>query len=324
MLGVAVVAVLCLTFSRTHARHERALHYYAHHRDWNQVLALAGRMRGRHRFTRSGVFDINRALAHQGRLGSKLCAFPQDDLNTLFMTFEDMPGRVLHTKSLELYLDLGYLNAAEKNAYELLDHEGPSPHVLEALVRVHLAKGEYESARVAFRALQKCVGCREYVRRWKPIIADPARAEADPLIQSWRRVRPARDSTSIGLTPAALQNLLEDVPDHRLAFEYLMACHLLKNERAELRSRLPLLKPLGYTQLPRHYAEALLVDSLMTGKPVDSQGWTIDPDLQRQFSDIRSIVTASGGNDQVVYETLVPKYGDTYMFYSMFGLCGLK
>ncbi|MEN6428257.1 MAG: DUF6057 family protein [Phycisphaerales bacterium] len=324
MLAVAVTAVLCLTFTRTHARFERALHYHAQRRDWNQVLALAGRMRGKHRFTRSGVFDINRALAHQGRLGSELCAFPQNDINTLFMSFDNMPGRVIHAKLIELYLDLGCLNAAEKNAYELLAQEGPSPHVLEALVRIHLAKDQYEPARVAFQALRKCVGCREYVRRWQPIMADPALAETDPLIQSWRRARLTRDDTSIALSPATIETLLGTIPDHRLAFEYLMACHLLRNERVQLIGRLSLLKPLGYTQLPRHYAEALLVHSLMTGTPVDAQGWTIDPDLQRQFWEIRNVVTESRGDDRMVYETLVPKYGGTYMFYSMFNLCGLK
>jgi len=324
MLGVVTVAALCLISSRTPARHERALHYYAQRRDWNQVLALAGRMRGRHRFTRSGVFDINRALAHQGRLGSELFAFPQDDIKTLFMSFEDMPGRVMHAKLIELYLDLGCLNAAEKNAYELLAQEGPSPHVLEALVKIHLAKGQYEPARVVFRALRRCIGCREYVRRWQPIIADPTRAETDPLIQSWRRVRLTQDDTTIGISPAAVKNLLETIPDHRLAFEYLMACHLLRNEQTELIGLLPLLKRLGYRELPRHYAEALLVHSLRTGTPVNAQGWTIDPDVQRQFSEIRRIVTQAGGNDQVVFDTLVPQYGDTYMFYSMFNLCGLK
>jgi len=103
-----------------------------------------------------------------------------------------------------------------------------------------------------------------------------------------------------------------------------MAGHLLKHQRLELMSRLPLLRPLGYTQLPRHYAEALLVHSLMTGAPADAQGWTIEPDLQRQFREIRSIATKAHGNDRAVFDTLAPKYGDTYMFYSMFDLCGLK
>jgi len=324
MLVVAVTAVLCLVFSQTCIRYERALHYHAQRRDWDQVLALAARMRGKYPFTRSGVFDINRALAHRGRLGSELCVFPQDGTRSLFMSFDGMPGRLLHAKSLELYLDLGCVNAAEKNAYELLDHEGPSPHVLEALIRIHLVKGQYESARVVFRALQKCVGCREHVRRWQHVMADPAQVQTDALIQSWRRVKRASDDTSMGVSLATLKSLLEDTPDHRLAFEYLMAGHLLKHQRLELMSRLPLLRPLGYTQLPRHYAEALLVHSLMTGTPVDAQGWTIEPDLQRQFREIRGIATEARGNDRAVFDTLVPKYGDTYMFYSMFDLCGLK
>ncbi len=324
MFTVGAAAILCLTLSRTHVHYERALHYYAQHRDWDHVLALAGRMRGRHRFTASGVFDINRALAHQGRLGSELCAFPQDDIKTLFLAFEDLPGRIKHAKLLELYLDLGCLNAAEKNAYELLAQEGPSPVVLEALVRIHLAKGQYEPARVVCRALHGCVGSGEYVRRWEHVVADPARVEADALLQSWRKVRVARDDTSIVLSVAAVKSLVETVLDHHLAFEYLMACHLLRNERTELIGRLPLLRSLGYTQLPRHYAEVLLVQSLRTGTPVDAQGWTIDPTLQRQFEEIRSIVTEARGDDRRVFETLAPKYGDSYMFYSMFNLCGLK
>ncbi len=324
ILVMAVIVSLFPMLSRTHLHDERALHYYAQQRDWNSLLALAGRMRSKHLFTPSGVFDINRALAHQGRLGSELCAFPQDDFKTLFMTFDDMPGRLTRAKSLELDLDLGCLNAAEENAYELLAHEGLSPPLLDALVRIHLAKGQYETARVFFQALRKYVGCRQYVHRWQPVMVDPNRAESDPLLQSWRRVKPIRDNTSIGISPIALKNLLEDTPKHRLAFEYLMACILLKNEYGELIKHLSLLKPLGYEQLPRHYAEALLVHSLLTGTPVDAQGWTIDPDVQRQFREIRRIVTEIHGNDQIVFDTLVPKYGDTYMFYSMFHQCGLR
>jgi hypothetical protein len=324
MFVVGAAAVLCLALSRTHVHYERTLHYYAQHRDWDHVLALANRMRGKHRFTASGVFDINRALAHQGRLGSELCAFPQDSVKTLFLSFDDLPGRIKHAKLIELYLDLGCLNAAERNAYELLAQEGPSPVVLEALVRVHLAKGQYEPAQVVLGALRRCVGGGEYLRRWDRIVADPAQVERDALLQSWRKVKVARDDTSTTLSVAAVKSLVETVPNHRLAFEYLMACHLLRNERTEIISRLPLLGSLGYTRLPRHYAEALLVESLRTGAPLDAQGWTIEPALRQQFGEIRGIVTEARGDDRRVFEALVPKYGDSYMFYSMFNLCGLK
>lgn len=324
VLAVAVLAAGAMLLTRTHVRYERLLHYHAQRRDWEQVLAVAHRMLGRHPFTRSGVFDINRALAHLGRLGSELCAFPQNGTKTLFMSFDDMWGRLRHTQALELYLDLGFLNSAERNAYELLDQEGPSPYVLDALVRVHLAKEQYESARIVFRALQEYVGSRPYVRRWRQAVADPAQAQADPLIQSWRRAKPTTDQAGTGISLAMLQTSLRDTPEHRLAFEYLMAGYLLEHRRAELLNYLPLLRPLGYERLPRHYAEALLVHSLETRTPLDPQGWTIEPDVREEFREIRAVAAGAQGDHQAVFDTLAPKYGRTYMFYSMFNVCGVE
>jgi hypothetical protein len=325
MLWVTVTAVLCLVLSRNHIRDERALHYYARQRDWDAAIALAHRMRGRHAFTRCGVFDINRALAHQGRLGDELCAYPQDDTRTLFLNFDDLTGRLQHAKLLELYLDLGCPNAAEKNAYELLDNEGPSPYVLEALVRIHLTKGQYESARIAFGALRKYVGGGPYVRQWQDVLADPARAESHPLLQAWRRVQGTVDYAIGGVSfEPMLKRLLQDTPGHRLAFEYLMAHYLLKHQRADLVSCLPLLRPLGYQRLPRQYAEAVLVHALETRTPPDAQGWTIEPDVQSQFREISGVVKNARGNNQAVFDALAPKYGGTYTFYSMFNVCGAK
>jgi hypothetical protein len=325
MVVVTVTAVLCVMLSRNHIRSERSLHYYAHQRDWDCVIALAHRMRGTHAFTPSGVFDVNRALAHRGLLSHEVCVYPQDETKTLFLSFEDMPGRFQHAKQLELYLDLGCPNAAEKNAYELLDNEGPSPYVLEAMVRIHLAKGQAESARIVLQALQKHAGGREAARRWQDIVADPARAESHPLVQAWRRVRGSADSAVGGIAfEPMLKRLLADTPDHRLAFEYLMAHYLLKHQRAELVSCLPLLRPLGYTQLPRQVAEAVLVHALETKTSPQTLGWTIEPAVQTRFREIADVVKNARGNSQAAFDILAPRYGDTYTFYSMFNVCGAK
>jgi hypothetical protein len=325
ILVVVVTAVLCLMFSRNHIRDERALNHYARQRDWDRVIALAHRMQGRRVFTRSGVFDINRALAHQGRLGEELCAYPQDEVKTLFLSFDDMTGRLQYAKQLELYLDMGCPNAAEKNAYELLDNEGPSPYVLEALVRIHLVKGQYESARIAVETMKRHVGCREYVHKWYNIVTDPARAESDASIHDWRRVKGSMDCAVGGIAfESMLKRLLQDTPDHRVAFEYLMASYLLKHQRAEVVQCLPLLGALGYKGLPRHYAEAVLVHSLETRTPADARGYVIPADVQGQFREIAGVVRNAGGDKQTVFDTLASKYGDTYTFYSMFNVCGVK
>ncbi len=316
---------LCLAFARNHLRDERALHYYSQQRHWSRAVALAHRMQSAGAFTRSAVFDINRALGHEARSGDELCAYPQDGTKTLFLGFHDMVGRFQHAKLLELYLDLGCPNAAEKNAYELLDNEGPSPHVLEALVRIHLAKGERESAKIALAALKKYAGAGPLVRRWQPAVTDPAKAESDPLIRNWRHVRGTRDYAVAGIAfEPLLKTLLQETPDHRLAFEYLMAHFLLTHQRDQVLGGLPLLASLGYKRLPRHYAEAVLVHSLETRTPPDARGWTIEPDVYNGFRRITAIAQSAQGDSQAVFDRLAPQYSDTYTFYSLFNTCGLQ
>lgn len=325
MLAVVAAAAVCLTLSRNHLRDERALHHYAWQRDWDEVVALAHRMKGRRPFTRSGVVDVNRALAHLGRLGEELCAYPQDETRTLFLGAEGMFGRFQHAKLLELYLDLGCPNAAEKNAYELLDNEGASPYVLDAMLRIHLAKGQHESARIAFETVRKYAGSGPYVRRWHEVITDPAKAESHPLVRGWRRVRGTTDYAVGGIAfEPLLRRLLHDTPDHRLAFEYLMAHYLLKHQRAEVVKGLPLLASLGYTRLPRHYAEAVLVQSLETRTTPDARGWTIDANVYSQFQKIRAAVQNARGDNQALFDVLAAEYGGTYTFYSLFNTCGVQ
>jgi hypothetical protein len=121
-----------------------------------------------------------------------------------------------------------------------------------------------------------------------------------------------------------LRRLLHDTPDHRLAFEYLMAHYLLKHQRTEVVKGLPLLASLGYTRLPRHYAEAVLVHSLETKALPDTRGWTIDPEVNDRFRQIRTAVQNARGDNQAVFDTLAARYGDTYTFYSLFNVCGVR
>ncbi len=322
---VTVTAALCLGLTRNYVRDERLLHYYTRQRDWDHAIDLAHRMGSGHTFTRSAVFDINRALAQQGRLGEELCVYPQDETKTLFLSFDDMVGRLQHAKLLELYLDLGCPNAAQKNAYELLDNEGPSPYILEALVRIHLVKGEYESASIVLGALRQYAGSRAYVRDWQDAVADPAEAESHPLIQAWRRVQGSEDHAVGGISfEPLLKRLLAETPNHRVAFEYLMAHYLLKHQRKEFVGYLPLLKSLGYSHLPRQYTEAVLVYSLETKTSPETYGWAIDADVNNQFRRIGGIVKNARGNNQAAFDTLAPQYGDTYTFYSMFNVCGAR
>jgi hypothetical protein len=321
---VVCLGAVCLVSLDRGAKVQLAVHDLARQRDWPGVLGLAGQMKGRYPFTPSSIFEIDRALAHLGLMGEDLCHYPQDMRIVALFNMEDVLEQLAFSKRLELYFDLGDLNGAERCAYELLEVEGPCPRILEAMARIHIAKGQVEAARVALKALHKSPGYRAVASRWLEKLTDASRLDADPEVVSWRRWASRTDHEFRDRFDQLLLDLLQDHPDNRMAFEYLMSCYLLTHQRARLVDYLPRLKDLGYDHLPRHLAEALILLSSQTRKPIPLQGWTLDPALNEAFQQINTIMRGIQGNKQVGFGLLAPRFGDTYMFYSIFGVAGAK
>ena len=48
----------------------------------------------------------------------------------------------------------------------------------------------------------------------------------------------------------------------------------------------------------------------------------IGQDVYRQFREFTGAVQAGRGDSQAVFDLLAPRYGGTYMFYSLFNTCG--
>jgi hypothetical protein len=320
---VASVLLLGLAASRSDIRYERMLHYHATLRDWDRVLRVADRMQGRVPLTRAGLFDINRALAHRRTLGDRLCAYPQVGIESLFLSHANMARRVQFAKLLELYLDLGDHHAAERNAYELFEYGESGLYALDAMARIHTAKGQHDVARMVTGRLRKHAGWRHYRRLWpSPETALPRAAGPVHPGQA-----PGRTTDTInygvGFDTLLLQ-LLRDHPDNGLAFEYLLGCCLLERQHARVIQFLPALHGLGYARLPRHVAEALCVNGLMTKTEVDSRGWAIDESIREQIRMAMATVRRAGDDSHAVFQELAPRMGDTYTFYCLFGVCGVQ
>jgi hypothetical protein len=282
-------------------------------------------MKGRYPFTPATLFEIDRALAHQGRLADNFCAYPQDSRVLALFTLEELGPRLRFAKRLELHFDLGDLNAAEQDAYELLEIEGPCPFVLEAIARIHVAKGQYAAAQVALKALQRSPAFRALATQRLEGLADPSRLAADGDVASWRKwMRKTDREVRDAYFDQVLLELLGDHPENRLAFEYLMGYYLLTHQRAKLVDNLHRLRDLGYDHLPRHYAEALILYSAQTRRPIDLHGWTLDPAVNEAFQQINTTMKGIQGNKQVGFGLLAPRFGDTYMFYSIFGVSGAR
>jgi len=288
--------------------------YYAYHRMWPQVLQAFHR----HPNSLFIVHAVNRALYHTGRLGSDMFAYPQHP-DTLFLTSKKRFAAFW--KKFDVYIDLGVMNLAESALTESLIRLGERPIILKRLALINMVKADSGAARVYLGALSKTLFHADWANKYL------SRLDSDPNLSMDDRIQHLRDmmmETDYGFTnyvpERILLALLQKNRYNRMAFEYLMAWYLLTSQLDKFVQNLDRLDDFDYSEIPRHYEEAILIYEVLTGRKVDLNGRQISHKTYqraRGFSSISNRFRSS--NEMTAMLETAPYFGDTYFFYYNFG-----
>ncbi len=318
---ISVPSVL-LSFDRK-AKRVVQVSYYTCQRMWPEVLSITrkGNMKRYFPFCNHAV---NRALFFTGRLGDEMFAYPQDyhKADLVFCPFKG--GNIVFMERTELCLELGLVNVAEKIAHEFLEASDDSPFILSQFALINIVKGQIETARVFLRALSKNL---IYGRDAKDLLwrleSDP-QLEHDKRIQFLRSVMITEDDVYTDYNENDwLKELLHRNKYNKMAFEYLMAHYLLTRQLDKFVENLPHLDDFGYTSIPRHYQEAILVYIGTTRKDVDLGERGINVETVKQYDEVNKIGKKFSSNERVILKMLAPKFNHTYFFYFAFGASGV-
>jgi len=294
--------------------------FYASHRMWQKVLATAPR----HPNSYYIVHAVNRALHHTGRMPHDLFCFYQNP-DTLFLTAAEHSES--YFKKFDLFLDLGHVNMAEHELTESLAADGWRPMILKRLALANIAKRTIHTARVYLRALSKTLfdadWAADYLRQLQSDLTFTL--PADHEIQRLRRYMPVQD---YGFSPMPFEHILLDLlkknARNRMAFEYLMSSYLLTGQLDKFVQNIHRLDDFDYVQIPPLYEQALLLYMYKEKKPVDLNGRQISPLSRQRFENFKKVYAFYGGNKEAAFQNLANAHGDTFFFYSTYGLSGLK
>ncbi len=297
--------------------------YYSCRRQWDEILELGHRLpRGM-----TNVFvnhDILRAMYHKGRLPHDMFRFPLNP-HALLLTHEEKESDLALAKLSDVFFELGHVNMAQKLASELLatkDHLGVA---LERLAWINVVRDLASTARIYATALQRDVihrgtadallhGLEHGFPSDQAAFIDRVRScmLSDPLAVFGRE--------SVDQTLAAL---LERNPRNKMAFEYLMACHLLTGKLDKIMENVGRLEDLGYRQVPPLYEEAILIYYASQRQKPDLGKIKISSETIRRyqrFVQIRSSLQPQ--NQQETLKVLIREFGASYFFYFAFGQVG--
>jgi hypothetical protein len=292
---------------------------------WRDALDTATQLKQQGVFHRILIHDVNRALYHLGQMGDRMFEFPQDSHALLFITVETVREELRYDKYGDLMLDMGYLNAAEHYATEILEIQGNCPFILDRLSSIFRSKNQVEAANVVDAALRRQLAYKLAFRfRPQNRMIHQADQNEDSL-RTYQENQPIRDHEVRNTTPEEiLLDLLENQPKNRIAFEYLMAYYLITLQQEKVVAQFGRLKDLGFTRLPRHYAEAALIALSKTRGQIDLKGWQIDPEVVKQYQAITQRFKEFRMNRNQAVMALAPEFGNSYFFYSIFNISGIE
>ena len=280
-------------------------------RRWDAILDKAMRDPLPHRI---GQFFTNCALYHKGKLLEEMFNYPQVwGTHGLIISFSrDGESLLMAMYSSDLFFEMGHTNAALRFAYNQMNL-GRTYARLVRIAECNMVNGSYEIAEKYLNILERTLFHREFAQHYKNIIADPR--AADKHFAALRAWRPTVE-LNIGIGEfACLVAPVESNPRNRMAFDYLAAwCLLDKDLIPMIAENIHLFEGTGYTSLPTHCQEAMMVWERFNDVTFDKRGFAYDKDTRMRFDTFRQQVQQYSDRSSA-QRRLMARFGGTYMFY---------
>jgi hypothetical protein len=310
-------------FSRdTFARRYLLINYFARNENWSEVLRIAATMPPQ-QYSSFICHDVNRALFHTGRLPYEMFAYPQHPSGLLLASEGISEPQTLY--------ELGQINKAEDVAFAQLTRVDYYPPGLQLLALINIVKGQPDAARTFLNALRKDFIYADWAKDYlKKLEADP-NFSSDPQIQQVRLLMLKKDDLrrKIGARDDFYLVLLDANKRNKMAFEYLMAWYLVTGRLDKFVENIYRLDDFDYPAIPRHYEEAILLYTAMSGKIVDLHGRKVDTKTLDRFErfmqrsqHIIDQMQRYGkiGDEDLAGLARLDEFTDTYYYYYLFRL----
>ena len=266
----------------------------------------------------SAYVDIQRALYHRGQLQEGLFSLSRPVGTPLLPSSGQVQAWCIPLS--EFFLELGQVNYAEHWAHEALELKGARPEILKTLAVINQLQSRPAAAQIFLRRLARVPGqAAESRRRLAQLESDPL-GERNPHLQRLRAVMVTDDQASGYLDlPALLRQALSANPHNRMAYEFLMADHLLNLQFDSAIQLMAQRETVGGSGLPKHCQEAVLLQSQLSqtnASEVASE--LVSPVMRERFQRFIQEVARLKNDKAKLRAGLAPEYSDSLWFYSIF------
>lgn len=322
IISAFTVLVCLLTDIKTN-RDIINIEYLARKGEWKELIKEVNKLK---RVGLPIVYQINRALAHNGMLLDQMFKYPQQfGTNGIFITSENAYKAPMHNS--DFYYEIGHVNESLHWAYEALSVKGPTPYILKRLTIGNILKGEYEAALKYLKNLEKTVFHKKWARLYIEAISEKPDLSSLPQLGMMKDNMPDKDFIFYSEhSPLELSVLLEKNPGNVMAFQYLVAHQLLNVDLVDFPVFINILISLDYKTFPRYFEEALILFMIHSGN-TNKFKWgpyTISKEAINRFNEYDMILKSFNNDLKAAKNVIYKSFGDTYWYYAMYIFPNLK
>ena len=213
----------------------------------------------------------------------------------------------------------GLINEAQRWAYEEMVVYGLRPQNMKLLVKTSLLTGNYGLTKKYTDILENTLFYRSLSRKYGKMAEDTSLIRLDPDLGNKLKILPRSDFFIYLESPEANLPLLVDKnPENRRAFEYMMSWLMLGKSVDLLVNNIRLMKKMGYTRIPRHIEEAILLYYNSKGVYPDMGGLTISNETHMRFDQYFATYMTARQNPSTLKEKMQKQFSNTFWYYFQF------
>jgi len=245
------------SFANFEAEEIMTYDYLVRNEQWKDVLKYADKNPPRNYLS---LAMLNLSLAKTGQMGNRMFSYDQHGINGLFLPFNR--EYVTAIMGNEILYHLGLTNASQEYAFESMEtipDMGKSARVIKRLAETNLINGQYKVSEKYLKLLEKTIFYRKWAKNAMTVLNNEEKINNDPDWGEKRKFMVRNDYFfHIKNIEAALNRMVKEHPDNKMAFEYLMAFYMINKDMTNIINLIPLMEKMGYSKVPASYQEAIM------------------------------------------------------------------
>jgi len=280
--------------------------------DWNTVIKIQEKYLSTNSNTQ---YYYNLALSEKGQLCNRMFHGPQYFRAKSLILPRETENL---NRAFYFYYTVGLAGEAHHLAYESMVLNGYSPENIKFLIKTDLINGNHKPAERYINVLKKTLFYRGQARAFERMLYKMELVNSDPDLGEKVRLLPRKD---FFIGPDDNQNIemtLMANPENKRAFEYKMARLLLEKDLRSLIAEVKKMKAMGYTSLPKHIEEAVVLYLYAAREFPDIGEIKINPDTELKFGRYLSVFNLNSTNKTKLESEIQRIAGNTFWYYYQF------